>query len=568
MLLMLDLRDFALIDSLTLDFYPGLNVLTGETGAGKSIIIGAIGLILGERASTEHIRAGCERAYLEAVFSPSAATAPQLQKIIEQHGIPFEEEIIISREISLGGRNICRVNGRSVPLTALKDLGAFLIDLHGQHSHQSLLRTERHLYLLDEFGDEELLKTKRELQELYDRWQKVSEKLKTLGSSAEERQRQLELLRFQRDEILNASISAEEEEELTKRLSLLDNREKLLHVLNIAYNGIYGGESTSFSCLDTINNIKAELSSLSELDSQIASFEESLEQISVNLSELGHELFSYLEDLEIFPQEREEIESRLELYRRLKGKYGATVEDLLTFASQRQKDVEVLEESEKEALQLEKELQGLEKELHNVAEHLTHQRANIALLLEKEVQSVIEELGMEKGRFSVSFSTRNKVQRSGKEDVEFLFSANPGEPLKSLAKIISAGEMSRVMLSLKCILAKQDNIPTLIFDEIDSGIGGRVIQKVSEKMASLGRNHQVICVTHSPHIASMAHHQFYIFKEFREKRTVTCVERISGEERLAEIARLLDGESKSTITRKHAEELLLKAKNMGSSRSY
>lgn len=567
MLLMLNLRDFALIDSLTLDFYPGLNVLTGETGAGKSVIIGAIGLILGERASTEHIRAGSEQAFLEAVFSLADAPS-QLKTIMEQHGIPVEEEIIISREISISGRNICRVNGRTVPLTTLKELGNYLIDLHGQHSHQSLLKTERHLFLLDEFGDLELIQTKQELQKLYDRRQKVAEKLNYLGASADERLRQLELLRFQRDEIMSASVSAAEEQELSKRLSLLDNREKLLQVLNKAYNDIYGGESSSISCLDTINNIQAELSSFSDLDSQIAYFVDSLEQINVSLNELGHDLFGYLENLEVFPQEREEIESRLELYRRLKNKYGATVEELLSFASRCKQELEALEENENKALQLENELQAVKEELHNVSEHLTSMRKNVAHLLEKEVQSIIEELGMEKGRFHVNISSQNSIQRSGKEKVEFLFSANPGEPLKSLAKIISAGEMSRVMLSLKCILAKQDNIQTLIFDEIDSGIGGRTIQKVSEKMASLGNNHQVICVTHSPHIASAAHHQFYIYKEFRGERTVTFVEKISGEERLSEIARLLDGESTSTITRKHAQELLQKAKYMADNQEH
>ncbi|HHT47405.1 MAG TPA: DNA repair protein RecN [Firmicutes bacterium] len=555
MLSFLHLRDFALIDELSLEFFPGMNVLTGETGAGKSILIGAINLILGERATSEQVRTGCSRAIIEAVFTTSEENVP-LKKTLELYGLDLKEELIVTREISRSGRNICRINGRIVPLAVLKELGMILVDLHGQHSHQSLLKPERHLYLLDEFGGDPLLKIKRHMVELINRRQKIREKLNEHGISPQQRARQLEMLRFQRDEISAASLSIDEEKSLRERLLLLDNMEKLLSAVNRAYTQIYGNNNHVPAVLDIINSIKEELTSLEKIDPDLSPFIQILQEVSTALTELGHDLYSYSDRLIFFPEEREEIENRLELYRRLKSKYGNTVEEILSFEEQCRNEINILESNEEKLLQLEKDSQKLQVEIDALAEELTEKRKEIAEKLELQITEALQELGMANARFKIDFIPKDVPDRRGKEELEFLFSANPGEPLKPLARIISAGEMARVMLALKSILAEQDNIPVLIFDEIDSGIGGKTIQKVSEKMMNLGKKHQVISVTHNAHIASAADHQYYLYKEVLDGRTTTRASYLEGEKRLLEIARMLNGDTTGEITRRHAEELL------------
>ncbi len=558
MLSYLHLRNFALIDNLSLDFFPGLNVLTGETGAGKSIILGALGLILGERASAEQLRTGSEQAFIEAVFSPPCHY-PFLDTLMEENGLSSQEEIVISREISLSGRNLCRINGRAVPLVTLKKIGSFLVDMHGQHSHQSLLKTDQHLFLLDEFGDKELSGAKTHYQQLFSCWQKINKNLQSLGKSSDERKRQLELLSHQYNEIMDASLSKEEEENLNQRLTLLDNLERILSIVHSAYTDIYSGSENSVSITDKINTIRDDFASLQKIDPQLASFIKLLDEASTNLSELGHELYNYQDSLNYHPDERTEIENRLEIYRRLKRKYQLTVDELLSLGVQCREQIRDLKANEEEALSLEKEYEKLSIQVQEAAGHLFEQRKTTAQKLKRQVEAILNDLGIEKGTFSLSFKNRETLMPSGGEEVEFLFSANPGEDPKPLVKIISAGEMSRVMLALKSILAEQDRIPTLVFDEIDSGIGGKTIRQVAEKMAELSQKHQIICVTHSPHIASIADHQYYLFKEIREGRSSTMVEYLQKDERVQEIARMLDG-SNSEITRKHAKELLKRKK--------
>jgi DNA repair protein RecN (Recombination protein N) len=554
----LHMRDFALIEDLSLELYPGLNVLTGETGAGKSVILGAVNLILGERASSEQIRAGSEQAIIEAIFHPPQNYG-ELEEAIEEQGLPFEGELIFAREITRSGRNICRINGRIVPLAVLRELGSHLVDFHGQHTQQSLLKPEKHLHLLDEFGDEELFDELHKTGKLYNSLQKMKEKLRSLGAAPEEREKQLEILTYRRDEIKDAALSTEEEEALAQRMLLLDNMEKLLTVVNKAYLELYGGDSLSAAVLDKVNTFKEEMESHIAADPKLLPFIEVLEEVGTNLAELGHELYAYQEGLSFSPGERGQVEKRLEVYRHLKRKYGKTIEELHFFAEKCDQEIDFLRNSEEEALSLQKEALVLEKELEKSANLLTEKRKGTAKKLEAMVKTVLKELGMENARFAVQFEAKDVSGRGGKDATEFLFSANPGEPLKPLARIISAGEMARVMLALKSILAEQDRIPTLVFDEIDSGIGGETIKKVAEKMSQLGQKHQVICVTHSAHIASAAHHQYHIFKDVLEGKTYVEVKYLEGKERVLEIVRLLDGGSESEITKQHAKELLEKA---------
>ncbi len=411
--------------------------------------------------------------------------------------------------------------------------------------------------MLDEFGDQELLKEKKRLGVLFDGQEKVKRKLKTLGTSPQERARRLELLRYQMDEIVEAALSPDDEENLSQRLLLLDNMEKLLSMANRAYSEIYGGQEVTLDPIfDRINSIKEEMSPLLKIDGKLAPFISILEEVSSYLAEFSRELYDYRDNLTFFPEEMEEVEDRLELYRRLKGKYGVTVEEVLLFAEKCQEEITFLENSEEEARALEDELTTIRQEIDQSALSLTKKRQKTAQILTGMVKEDLKELGMENARFGIDFIEREFPARHGKEEIEFLFSANPGEPLKSLARIISAGEMARVMLALKSILAEQDRVPTLVFDEIDSGIGGKIILKVAEKMARLSKRHQVICVTHNPQLASVADHQYYIFKEVAEGRTTTSVNYLEGESRIREIARMLNGGITSEITRKHAEELL------------
>ncbi|NLX91041.1 MAG: DNA repair protein RecN [Firmicutes bacterium] len=554
MLLYLHLKNYALVDNLSLEFFPGFNVLTGETGAGKSILIGALGLVLGDRASSEQVRSGCQQAFIEAVFSPPR-DYPALEKLMADNGLPFEEEIVVSREISLSGRNLCRINGRVVPLITLKEVGSFLVDMHGQHSHQSLLRTEQHLFLLDEFGKSELSQIKNQYEQLFSRWKDSQKKLQSLGKNSAERKNKLELLLYQYQEITEASLSEKEENDLNRRLSILDNLEKMLHIVQRAYTEIYSGSENAASIIDILNKTADDFASLQKIDPAMEKFANVLNEVSANLSELGHELYNYQDSLNYYPEERTEIESRLEIYRHLKRKYRATVGEILLLAEKCRKEAEKLQANEDEALFLEKECSELELKARKAAEKLSEIRRATAQNLKMQVENVLKDLGIVGGTFSAAFKTREALTDTGSEEVEFLFSANPGEDPKPLAKIISAGEMARVMLALKSILAEQDRIPTLVFDEIDSGIGGKTIQCVANKMAELSRKHQIICVTHSPHIAGLANHQYHLFKEVQKGRSATRVKYLNDEDRVLEIARMLDG-SNSEITRKHAAELL------------
>ncbi len=553
-LLYLNLNNFALIDNLSLDFFPGFNVLTGETGAGKSIIIGALGLILGERASAEQVRSGYEQAFIEAVFSPPE-NFPAFEAVMEENGLLPAEELVVSREISLGGRNLCRINGRVVPLVTLKNLGAFLVDMHGQHNHQSLLKTEQHLVLLDEFGNEEHKRQLIHYREIFSCWKTARKKLSALGKDSDERANKLELLSYQYREIEEASLSGQEEKNLTRRLDILDNLERMLLTVHQAYSDIYSGEGGLPSITDRLNRLIDEFSSLQKIDPSLENFVNLLNEASANLSELGHDLYNYRGTLSYSPEERADIEKRLEVYRRLKRKYKATVEEINSFAVECREEIEALKAGEEEALSLEKECGTLKGQAREAAEKLFELRKATAAGLKVQVENVLGDLGIKGGVFCVSFKTRDILASSGAEEAEFLFSANPGEDPKPLTKIISAGEMARVMLALKSILAEQDRISTLVFDEIDSGIGGQTIQRVAQKMAELSRRHQIICVTHSPHLAGRADHQYYLFKEVQKGRSATRVKRLQGEERLREIARMLDG-SNSAITREHARELL------------
>ncbi len=562
MLLQLRVTNFALIDDLTLTFNHGLNILSGETGAGKSIVIGAINLLLGERAMVDQIRQGQESAYIEGIVEYTKSLKAQLSETLQGAGIEESEELIIAREVYSNGRNVARINGRAVPASLLKETGRRLVDLHGQHQHQSLLHPEQHIDLLDAFGGKKLNDVRLSVGELFKAWQDAKKELAALGKDSAERERKIDIASFQLKEIRDAGLHPGEDEELAQREKLLANAEKLTTLVNQAYTDIYSGDETSHlePLIDRLNRSLHMLQEAADIDQGINPILELLESASAQLDEAAHELRDYQSKIEFEPYELINIQERLNLVNNLKRKYGGSVENVLAFADQLEAEIERLENSEALAEKLEQEVSKLETELDSKCEELRSIRSDTARNLEQMISAVLEELALPNANFSVNTYDRDNYSPGGKDRVEFLFSANPGETLKPLAKIISGGEVSRVMLALKTILARQDLVPILIFDEVDSGVGGATIQKVAEKLAQLSGYHQVICVTHSPQIASMADCHYSLYKDVESNRTITRASLLNDQQAREEIARMLDGASIDQVSLQHVDNLLERAR--------
>ncbi len=562
MLLQLRVTNYALIDDLTLTFNHGLNILSGETGAGKSIVIGAINLLLGERASVDQIRQGQDSAYIEGIVDYKESLKRQLSEVLMDAGIDESEELIIAREVYNNGRSVARVNGRAVPAALLKEIGKRLVDLHGQHQHQSLLHPEQHINLLDAFGGKKLETAKKAVGEIYTGWQNAKKELASLGKDSAERERKIDIATFQLKEIRDAALQPGEDEELAKREKLLANAEKLSTLVNQVYADIYSGDEASLiePLIDRLNRSLHMLQEASGIDEGINPIKELLQSTSAQLDEAAHELRDYQMKLEFEPNELINIQERLNMVNSLKRKYGGSIEDVLAFAIQLEAEIERLENSEALAEKLEIEVERLEADLETKCEELRSIRYETSGSLEKMIKAVLEELALPNADFSITINDKDSYTPDGKDRVEFLFSANPGEGLKPLAKIISGGEVSRVMLALKTILARQDLVPTLIFDEVDSGVGGATIQKVAEKLAQLSSCHQVLCVTHSPQIASMADCHYRLFKDVDSDRTITRATLLDDNQVREEIARMLDGASIDQVSLQHVDSLIERAR--------
>lgn len=562
MLIELKVSNFALIEDLKFNFNPGLNVLSGETGAGKSIIIGAIGLLLGERATVEHIRQGEESAYVEGMISCDAPLQNVIDSLLADAGIEESDELIIARELHQNGRSVARVNGRAVPVTFLKEIGHHLVDLHGQHQHQSLLRPEHHLDLLDSFGGEEITALRERLNELYKKRQELKNELAELGEDSTERERRIDVYDFQLKEIREANLEKGEDEELIRREKVLANAEKLWSITAQAYADIYSGEEESMNeaIIDRLNRAQNALGEAARLDESLSSLVDLLASAGAQLEEVSHELRDYQSKLEFDPGELSMIQDRLTQINNLKRKYGETIEEILAFADRVESEMERLKNSEEMAGNLEQEISAIEDKMKEESLKLREKRRETAASLEQFLQESLQDLAMPNARFTVDIKEKENLSPKGMEQVEFLFSANRGEEVKPLSKIISDGEVSRVMLALKTILARQDLVPTLVFDEVDSGVGGSTIQAVAEKLAHLARHHQVMCVTHSPQIGAMADCHYRLYKETVRERTLTRATLLSEEERRKELARMLDGASIDQVSLKHVDSVLERAR--------
>jgi len=565
MLLKLHIKNFALIDDIELDFKDGLNIMTGETGAGKSIIIDAIYVIIGERSSSDLIRTGQKSLNIQAVFS---LDSPYIPNILEDFGIDMDDDlIIIEREITKQGRNICRINGKIVPVSALRRLGSHLIDIHGQHQHQSLLNSANHLELLDSFGAKELGEIKDKVRSSYFEYRAIEKQIKDIEEKNKDLIRMKEQINYEIDEIEKAKIVPDEDIKLKEEKEHLENAEKIYSALEIGYSLLYKGDKTS-SVIDNLNRIINVLDDIKTCFKSIEPKLSALKNILYELEDHALELKKYKDMVEFDPARLDEIYSRLQLLDRLKSKYNMSLNEILKYKEAAAARIYEAEDLEEELNNL-KGQKNIKKEEYIKNAILLHEfREKTARILEKEVARELSELGMKSVSFSVNLTYDQdesginingkniKITKEGFDNVEFLISTNPGEPLKPLAKIVSGGETSRIMLALKNILAKVDMIPCMIFDEIDTGIGGRTAQIVGEKLAKVAINHQVICVTHSPQIASLGDVHYLIKKQVENGRTYTSVFELNDWERINELSRMLGGAEITENTQKHAKEML------------
>lgn len=563
MLLQLDIHNIALIDKVSIELGKGLNILTGETGAGKSIIIDSINAILGERISRDLIRTGREKAMVEAVFQ---IDFERLSDIFESLGIEAEEDdtLIISREFSVSGKNVCRINGKMVAISILKAIGERIIDIHGQFDNQSLLRTESHIELLDSFGGAKILLLKQLYAEQLIEFKAIRKKLKELSGDKKERERKIDLLKFQIEEIKKARLKSGEEEELIKQKLLLTSSEKILNTLANSYELLYSGNNVKNSVSDNLNEAVTELNLIVKLDDKFNNIAKKLQEVSYQLDDIIEDIRKERDLVEYNPNLLEQVEERIDTIFKLKRKYGNTTTEILEYCNKIELELDEINKSEEIVDELREKMNVLSSALFESASGLNEERLKASLMLESKICLELAELEMKKAQFKVDVEFDSSFDQNGERKytlnglnkIEFLISPNTGEPLKSLSKIASGGEMSRIMLAIKTILADSDKIPTLIFDEIDIGVSGRAAHKVGEKLAFLSKKHQVICVTHLAQIASMADDHYLIEKNATEENTVTTVKKLVNDGIKNEIARILGGSEITEITLKHAEEIL------------
>jgi len=558
MLLQLQIENVAIIEKMSISMNKGFNVLTGETGAGKSIIIDSLNTLLGSRVSRELIRSGADKATVQGVFSLD--NSPGFNEFLESLGVEPQEDntLLISRTFNESGKNFCRVNGTLVTVAMLKEIGQRLVDIHGQHDNQSLLRPETHIELLDLFSGEELSKEKKEYREKLEEYRALKARLKALSGEGKERERLIDMLKYQIEEIEEAALTKGEDEELEQQSNILSHAEEIISSFSRAYELIHGDDTDEKSAMDKLGEALDALYEIKDIDPKYASICEALEEVHEKLGDISRDVRIVRDGTEYDPGFHKQVEERISWIQGLKRKYGESIDDILQFLKQAKERLDEIERSEELILSLKKDIEESEKTLHKYCEKMNSLRKKAALLLESGIKKELADLEMPKANFEVSVIScpEEGFNENGTDKVEFLFSPNIGEPVKPLSKIASGGEMSRVMLAIKSILADIDAIPTLVFDEIDTGVSGKAASKVGEKLKSVAKGHQVICITHHAQIACLADAHYLIHKEEQAGRTVTFIKPIEGQERENEITRLLSGEHVTENAVKLARELL------------
>lgn len=552
MLLEIHLENFGLMEKINLTFREGLTVFSGETGAGKSMLIDALDILLGGRASADFIRHGEEQARLEGIF---ASMPPEVLDHLDSEGYQAEDgQLFLFRELNASGRNVCRIQGRSVPLSLYKALCSNLVDIHGQMEQQSLLRADNHLKLLDALGGAEQHELLVQVRVLARSYKEVLDKERQLKLSEQERERREDLLRYQIEEIDQVEPVAGEEEILEQEKKRLGNAERIMNLVENSYALLYGGRREGQAAFDLLGQARKDLQELARLDENCAGLLEQLESVYYTVEDLADEIRSYRQDFEFEPGRLDEIEDRLNRLHRLR-KYGSNVDEVLKTRAELAQELDQITHLQEELNGLAKNKAEILKEYGQWAQKLSARRREQAHLLEQGLERELKDLALEQSKVEVRFTDLIEPGLSGSEEAEFFFSANPGEPLKPLAKVASGGEISRLMLAFKSMLAQVETVGTFVFDEVDSGIGGRILAKVGEKLSKIGQYKQVFCITHAAQAAAFADEHYGIRKEVAGGRTRTMVEKLPEQERVQELARMLGGEQ-AEITRQHALELL------------
>ena len=547
MLSLLHIENIAVIESADISFDAGFNVLTGETGAGKSIVIDAISAILGERAYRDMIRTGTTKASVRAVFTD----VPPLPWF-EENGVAYDPETVIHREIHLDGKNVCRVNGSLVSVSILRKLGIQLINIHGQHDSASLFDEDNHLTFLDAFGDNQALRDV--YSEKYAAVSKLRREIDSLTMDEGEKLRRMETLKYQIAEIEKANLEPGEDDELMERRKLLQNAEKIADGMNDAVENLYGGDDTD-GAASLLMTAERALARISKFSDSIAALHEKVADLMYQVQDAAEEVRDARDELSYSAGELDEIEARLDVIHRLRRKYGTTCVDILAYLEKAKQELDEIEFADDHLERLQKKLRKAEKEAWDGALALRKNRQDTAIAMSERILTELAQLDMPRVQFSCEF-TELELTANGADAVAFYMSANAGEALKPLSKVASGGELARIMLAMKNVLAERDQVATLIFDEVDTGVSGRAAQKVAEKLRSVAAHKQVLCVTHLPQLAALANTHLLIAKGEREGRTYTTVTPLDIEGRKRELARIIGGTNITETTLKSAEEML------------
>ena len=550
MLLEISIKNFAIIQSISLNFEEGMTVLTGETGAGKSIIIDAMNMMLGARATTDVIRHGAPKAEIEGLFSVENSHA--LQMIFDEQGIELGDEIIIRREILQNGRSVSRVNGQMVNLSVLRSIGQYLVDIHGQHDQEELMRPQLHIQMLDGFGEADFLELKQAYQTNFDAYRKMRKQLLEIKKNQEEHKARIEMLEFQMAEIESASLQPGEDLKLNQERDKLLNHKHIADTLTNAYTML---DNEEFSSLANVRSAMNDMESLEEYDVEYREISTSLSDSYYVLEDVTKRLEDIIESLDFDGNRLMQIESRLDLIHAITRKYGGNVDDVLMYFAKITEEYNLLTGNHLSSDDMEAELKQLEVSLVDLATKLASARHNLAQQLEIEIQQELKDLYMEKARFQVQF-TKGKFTREGNESVEFYISTNPGEDFKPLVKVASGGELSRLMLAIKSAFSRKEGKTSIVFDEVDTGVSGRVAQAIAQKIHKIGQNGQVLAISHLPQVIAIADYQFFIEKISNEHSTVSTVRLLTVDERVEEVAKMLAGENVTEAALSQARELL------------
>ncbi|KAF0499329.1 DNA repair protein RecN [Pediococcus acidilactici] len=552
MLLELSIKDFAIIEKLDASFRQGMTVLTGETGAGKSIIIDAVGLLAGGRGSVDFVRTGADKAVLQGVFD--IAEIANTKTVLEELGIEPTNDLVITRELLKTGRSVCRVNGTIVNLNSLKKIGQTLIDIHGQNEHQELMDSDKHLRLLEQFDYAAVADTKQRYQAAFKAYTKLNRRLNQSLKNEHEWNQRVDMLQFQVDEIKAANLIEGEDEELEKRRDQLVNFQSISDALAASFQVLESEEGVSAT--DQIGNVMQEMQGIADYDEEYEQIADEVQNAYYSLEDVTNRVRSAIDSMEWNPAELDEVEQRLETIRQLKKKYGNSITEILKYLSRIENELAEMtgagQNLDDLAVEVEKRLQ----ETKQLGTQLTNLRQKMALKLEQAVRDQLAGLYMEKTQFKVQFNSKKVPELDGLDNVEFLIQPNPGEDLKPLAKIASGGELSRIMLALKTIFARNEGVTSIIFDEVDTGVSGRVAQAIADKIHEISNHSQVLCISHLPQVAVRADYQLHVAKKVVKGRTMTNLTALDDEGRVNEIAKMLAGVDLTELSLEHARELL------------